>query len=164
VAQLINELSWSHSRRNTFEECSRKYFYHYYGSWEGWSWNAPQRQKELYLHKKLVNRWMWMGTVVHKAVEYLLKQHREGEELESLEYYLDLITKRMRKDYSGSISGKYPSRPSKIVGLFEHHYAESIESSVWKELNGQALECFETFWNSKYLLKYSHAEPMIFWR
>ena len=90
-----------------------------------------------------------MGTVVHKAVEYLLKQHRKGEELESLEYYLDLITKRMRKDYGDSISGKYRSRPSKIVGLFEHHYSESIESEVWKELNGQALECFETFWNSK---------------
>ena len=78
-----------------------------------------------------------MGTVVHKAVEYLLKQHREGEELESLEYYLDLMTKRMRKDYGDSISGKYRNSPSKIVGLFEHHYSESIESEVWKELDNR---------------------------
>ena len=149
MAQLINELSWSHSRRNTFEECKRKYFYHYYGSWEGWSWNASQRQKELYLHKKLVNRWMWLGTVVHKAIEYLLKQHRQGEALESVDYYLELITKRMRKDYGDSITRKYTSRPSKIVGLLEHHYSQNIESEIWKELNAQALECFKTFWNSE---------------
>ena len=73
---------------------------------------------------------MWLGTVVHKAVEYLLKQHRQGVELESLEYYLDLITKRMRKDYGDSINQKYTSRPSKIVGLFEHHYRESIDPDV----------------------------------
>ena len=94
MAQLINELSWYHSRRNTFEECQRKYFYQYYGSWEGWLWNATQRQKELYLHKKLVNRWMWMGTVVHKTIEFLLKQHREGDEIQPLDYYQDLLTKK----------------------------------------------------------------------
>ena len=99
MAQITNELSWSHSRRNTFEECQRKYFYHYYGSWEGWLRTASSRQKELYLHKKLTNRWMWMGTVVHKAIEYLLKQHRQQAEIESLDYYLELITKRMRQDY-----------------------------------------------------------------
>ena len=104
MAQLINELSWSHSRRNTFEECQRKYFYQYYGSWEGWLWNATQRQKELYLHKKLVNRWMWMGTVVHKTIEFLLKQHREGDEIQPLIYYQDLLTKKMRKDYGDSIN------------------------------------------------------------
>ena len=148
MTKLINELSWSHSRRNTFNECRRKYFYHYYGSWEGWSWNATKRQKELYLHKKLVNRWMWMGTVVHNAVEYLLKQHREGEKLETLDYYLDSITRRMRKDFGDSMSKKNASRPSRIVGLFEHHYRERIESDVWKALNSKALKCFETFWDS----------------
>ena len=145
---FINEISWSHSRRKTFEDCKRKYFYHYYGSWGGWSWKASKRQKELYLHKKLINRWMWMGTVVHKAVEYLLKQHFRGESLESLNYYLESITRRMRKDFKDSMSKKNLSTPSKIVGLFEHHYRENIESEVWKALNSQALECFETFWNS----------------
>ena len=145
---IFNELSWSHSRRNIFEECRRKYFFHYYGSWEGWSWNASIRQKELYLHKKLVNRWMWMGTVVHKAIEYLLKQHREGEKLETLDYYLDSITRRMRKDFGDSMSKKNASRPSRIIGLFEHHYRERIESDVWKALNTKALKCFETFWGS----------------
>ena len=149
MAQITNELSWSHSRRNTFEECQRKYFYHYYGSWEGWLRTASSRQKELYLHKKLTNRWMWMGTVVHKAIEYLLKQHRQQAEIESLDYYLELITKRMRQDYRDSIHKRYPSRPSKIVGLFEHHYEENIDAAIWKELNEQALKCFTTFWESE---------------
>ena len=87
-----------------------------------------------------------MGTVVHKAVEYLLKQYFRGESFESLDYYLESITRRMRKDFKDSMSKKNLSTPSKIVGLFEHHYRENIESEVWKALNSQALECFETFW------------------
>ena len=58
-----------------------------------------------------------MGTVVHKAVEYLLKQHFRGESLESLDYYLESITRRMRKDFKDSMSKKNLSTPSKIVGL-----------------------------------------------
>ena len=86
-----------------------------------------------------------MGTVVHNAIEHLLKQHREGEKLETLDYYLDSITRRMRKDFGDSMSKKNASKPSRIVGLFEHHYRERIESDVWKALNTEALKCFETF-------------------
>ena len=90
-----------------------------------------------------------MGTVVHKAIEYLLKQHRQQAEIESLDYYLELITKRMRQDYRDSIHKRYPSRPSKIVGLFEHHYEENIDAAIWKELNEQALMCFQHFGSQK---------------
>ena len=72
-----------------------------------------------------------MGTVVHKAIEYLLKQHRQQAEIESLDY-LELITKRMRQDYGDSINKRYPSRPSKIVGLFEHHYEENVDAEFGK--------------------------------
>ena len=84
-----------------------------------------------------------------KPIEYLLKQHRQQAEIESLDYYLELITKRMRQDYRDSIHKRYPSRPSKIVGLFEHHYEENIDAAIWKELNEQALKCFTTFWESE---------------
>ena len=30
------DFSWSQSRRSTFRECPRKYFWHYYGSHNGW--------------------------------------------------------------------------------------------------------------------------------
>ena len=42
----------------------------------GMARTASSRQKELYLHK--INQSMDDGTVVHKAIEYLLKQYRQG--------------------------------------------------------------------------------------
>jgi hypothetical protein len=35
------EFSWSQSRRSTFRECPRKYFWTYYGSHNGWLREAP---------------------------------------------------------------------------------------------------------------------------
>ena len=72
MAKLINEFSWSHSRRNAFEECMRKYYFSYYGSWNGWERHATDRQKELYLHNKLINRWMWLGKLVHESIKNIL--------------------------------------------------------------------------------------------
>ena len=36
MAELTNEFSWSRSRDGTFQDCRRRYFYHYYGAWGGW--------------------------------------------------------------------------------------------------------------------------------
>jgi hypothetical protein len=36
MPELTNDFSWSRSRDNTFQECKRRYYYHYYGSWGGW--------------------------------------------------------------------------------------------------------------------------------
>ena len=33
MADLVNEFSWSRSRDATFQDCRRKYYLHYYGSW-----------------------------------------------------------------------------------------------------------------------------------
>ena len=41
MADLVNEFSWSRSRDHTFQDCRRKYFYHYYGAWGGWDASAP---------------------------------------------------------------------------------------------------------------------------
>ena len=90
---------------------SEKVFYHYYGFLGRIGFRtASSRQKNLHLHKKLTNRWMWM-VLCHKAIEYLLKQHRQQAEIESLDYYLELITKRMRQDYRDSITHIEISRP-----------------------------------------------------
>jgi hypothetical protein len=66
--ELRNELSWSHSRYETFRECLRRYFYHYYGSWGGWQDDADPLTRRLYILKQLKNRHLWAGGVVHDAV------------------------------------------------------------------------------------------------
>jgi len=41
MGAIVNEFSWSRSRDNTFQDCRRKYFYHYYGSWVGGTRRPP---------------------------------------------------------------------------------------------------------------------------
>src|SRR2546426_8104551 len=69
MGELANEFSWSRSRDNTFQECRRRYFYHYYGAWGGWDAGATEDVRRLYILKQLASRQQWAGRVVHEAIE-----------------------------------------------------------------------------------------------
>ena len=71
MGDLVNEFSWSRSRDHTFQECRRKYFYHYYGAWGGWDASAPPEVRRLYVLKQLASRQQWAGRTVHDAIEDL---------------------------------------------------------------------------------------------
>ena len=149
MSKLANEFTWSHSRHNAFRECMRRYYFSYYGSWHGWESDASARQQELYLHNKLINRWLWKGKVIHDEIKKLLLQTATGKQPQELDQYLEQITQRMRKDFKDSREGKNALRPSKIVGLTEHHYSEVVTDETWKTLNQEVLQCFQTFWHSE---------------
>src|SRR5687767_6170236 len=72
MPDLTNEFSWSRSRDHAFQECRRKYFYHYYGAWGGWEAGAAEEVRRLYILKQLASRQQWGGRVVHDALELVL--------------------------------------------------------------------------------------------
>ena len=74
MADLQNTFTWSVSRDKTFEMCARQYWWNYYGSWGGWSRDADPEARRAYMFKNLSNRWAWVGTAVHEAIEGLLKR------------------------------------------------------------------------------------------
>src|SRR3989304_4064769 len=78
MADLVNEFSWSRSRDNLFQECRRKYFYHYYGAWGA---DSPEETRALYVLKQLSSRQQWAGKVVHEGVEWVLRALFEGRDL-----------------------------------------------------------------------------------
>ncbi|ARU62009.1 hypothetical protein CBW65_14095 [Tumebacillus avium] len=63
------EKSWSHSRDQFFQECPRKYYYHYYGSHNGWRADAPQEAQTLYRLKNLLNLYLYFGETLHGVAE-----------------------------------------------------------------------------------------------
>ena len=71
MAELANDFSWSKSRNGVFDECKRRYFYQYYGSWGGWDATAPAEVRRLYVLKQLASRQMWAGRLVHDAIEMM---------------------------------------------------------------------------------------------
>jgi hypothetical protein len=52
MTELKNELSWSKTRDEIFRTCPRQYWFAYYGYWNGWHENAPERTRQIYILRK----------------------------------------------------------------------------------------------------------------
>ncbi len=130
VADLKNELVWSHSRGRAFTGCARAYWLTYYGSWGGWDARSPPAVRDAYLQKKLTSRAMWTGTVVHGAAEGALKRLRFGQPLD-VEEAVREAARQAREDIEGSRTGRWLERPARRTGFREHYYGEEVPPEAW---------------------------------
>jgi len=153
LAILKNEFSWSKSRAHIFEECLRRYWFHYYGSWGGWDpGNVSAETREIYILKQLKTRWMWAGELVHFGVELALRE-LQGAQVEmpvarGPEAIKDRILVEMRKDFIRSKNGTYRIDP-KTGGLFEHEYQLNLTDEEWQDVKNHILSCLEKFFHSE---------------
>jgi hypothetical protein len=143
VAELVNEFSWSRTRDGVFQECRRRYYYHYYGAWGGWDAASDPRTRALYVLKQLGTRQMWAGRLVHEAVERSLLALRSGHALSEASLIEDAV-RQMREEWKGSRAGVYRDNP-KRTGLFEHEYGVPIKDSEWQALRDHVVRCLRNF-------------------
>ena len=144
MAELTNPFSWSRSRGAMFEQCRRKYFYHYYGAWGGWEPGAPPETRRLYVLKHLTGRQGWAGRVVHEAVEMALRVLHAGRDLPEA-WLLDETVRRMRQEWRASRDAAYRENPKAAVALFEHEYAVEVGAGTWQVLREHVLRCLRMF-------------------
>src|SRR3970040_763658 len=116
MADLVNEFSWSRSRDNLFQDCRRKYFYHYYGAGGGWEADAPEETRALYVLKQLSSRQQWAGKVVHEGVEWGLRALFEGRDLPEA-WLVDETVRRMGREWKGANERQLRTSP-KRRGVF----------------------------------------------
>lgn len=126
---LQNEFSWSFSRHSTFQECRKKYWYQYYGSWNGWPLHKRDSRKEvdplasyLYQMKQIQSFPMYVGTVVHESIEAALKKVKESRKKLDLSSLLDDGLRRLRGGLQDSEKEAWRQHPKKHANLFEHYY------------------------------------------
>ncbi|MCR8845186.1 PD-(D/E)XK nuclease family protein [Paenibacillus sp. SC116] len=87
------EWSWSPSRHNLFQECRRKYYYHYYAAHNGWLAESSVLARNAYRLKQMTNLYLVFGDAVHKMAEETIKQyHHYGKAIEANE-----LVRRIRK-------------------------------------------------------------------
>lgn len=144
MADLVNEFSWSRSRDNLFQECRRKYFYHYYGAWGGWEADAPEDARRLYVLKQLSSRQQWAGKVVHEGVEWVLRALFEGRDLPEA-WLVDETVRRMRREWKASHERQYWTSP-KSGGLFEHEHQIPVKPEDWQQLRDHVVRCLRNFY------------------
>ena len=147
-----NTFSWSGSRFSTFKSCKRKYYFQYYGFWEGWDDDAPERVRTIYLLKKLQNRHTWKGTIIHEAIAFLLKSLLKNKEIDQ-EEFKKAVVERMRNQYKASLAGNYKNDPKNNFGLLEHAYGEKIEDETWQLLRDEVTRCIDNFLGSNFWQK-----------
>jgi hypothetical protein len=144
MAELANAFSWSRSRDGMFQECRRRYFYHYYGAWGGWEVGAPAEVRRLYVLKQLTSRQGWAGRVVHEAIEMTLKAlHADRAVPEA--WLVEETVRRMRQEWRASRDGRYRELPKADVALFEHEYGVAIADRTWQALRDHVLRCLRNF-------------------
>jgi hypothetical protein len=121
VARLENTFSWSISRHRTFQDCPRKYWFHYYGSWGGWEADAPSEARELYRLKNLTSLHLLAGDTVHRLIERVLSEWARGVEPE-VEPSVEWCKRQMQRGWQESRTEAWRDSPKRFTRLTEHHY------------------------------------------
>ncbi len=161
VADLASEFSWSRTRDNVFQECRRRYYLQYYGSWGGWDAGADPAVRMLYVLKQLGTRQMWAGRIVHEAIERALLALRLGHALSEASLIEDTV-RQMREEWKGSRDHVYRESP-KRPGLFEHEYGVTVKAREWQALRDHVVRCLRTFHRLSLFedIKRTHVEQWI---
>lgn len=137
ATDLPNEFAWSWSRHQTFETCRRRYWLSHYGSWGGWDSTAPDEVREAYIQKRLSTRPQWVGTLVHEAAEYVLKEVRAGRPPKR-ESVVEQFRRRAQRQIEDSREGRYRYFPKKYPGFIEHYYGDD-DAGGWDRAAGDVV-------------------------
>jgi len=152
MVEFKNKFSWSFSRDSLFRECKRKYFYNYYGSWEGWKKDsADNTTRTLYVLKNLINRKIWKGDAVHKEISRTLKSYESTGRFSNYENSVKRTTNIMRQEFRFSKNKSYWDTDRslrKVNALFEHEYDLEITDDEWIENYNDVLKCLDNFYKS----------------
>lgn len=149
---FTNDFSWSKSRHEKFQECLRAYYFHYYGAWGGWDVQAPDRARELYLLKKLGNRFSWAGNIVHDAIKDVLLDVRAGRSVDPAQVEAR-AHRLMRADFRHSRLKDYRTQKYRkaFTGLVEHEYDEPVPADAWKQNWETVQSALAWFFRSRWL-------------
>ncbi len=157
---LSNDFSWSNSRHEKLRECLRAYYFTYYASWGGWERGAKQEIRDLYILKKLSNRFTWAGSVVHASIRNALRDIRAGLPVDPARI-LAAAYQDMRADFSHSKGKHYwrEKRRRDFTGLVEHEYGELIDAAEWKRNWETVQAALEGFFASQWPERARRLQP-----
>jgi len=147
MATFKNEFSWSKSRDEIFKTCPRQYWFAYYGFWNGWLKDAPERTRQIYVLKNLKNRQTWAGEKIHHSIHRSISNIRRGIKVLPVDEIVSITLNQMRNEFRSSRGKNYWKKP-KTCALFEHEYGIELTPPQWKEMAQNVETCLKNFYAS----------------
>lgn len=133
--KLQNLCCWSSSRESTFFECKKKYWYTYYGAWEGWPLfsHDPRASVDplaLYLYrlKNMQTIPIFLGSLIHKVIEKNIRTIMRSKKLPLLDHVMDEAKQLLKQGLDDSQKKAYVKNPKQHVNLLEDYYERSKPS------------------------------------
>lgn len=151
MAGNTRELSWSLTRARMFEECPRKYYYNYYFCQAGYAPDAPDEARLALEMKRIQHLDMWVGEVVHSAIQWALEEGRQGRTPSAEEARVN-VRERLSSGWNGSVKQLWRSgRNGEHPCLFEHYYNVPVGDAAIARVKQKAYTSIANFMNSDLL-------------
>ncbi|MGZ9585445.1 PD-(D/E)XK nuclease family protein [Paenibacillus marinisediminis] len=123
--------SWSPSRHNLFQECRRKYYYHYYAAHNGWYMDAPPMARQAYRLKQMTNLYLVFGESVHKLAEEAVKLYHNYGRVMDVEEMKRRIRALLNQAYKDSRDVEaWKLQPKQRTMLQEMYYYGGLLDST----------------------------------
>ncbi|MBL0388371.1 PD-(D/E)XK nuclease family protein [Tumebacillus sp. ITR2] len=146
------EWSWSHSRDHLFQECPRRYYYHYYGSHNGWLRDASEEQREAYRLKQMANLFLIFGDALHQVADMYIRQWQSKSHLFS---YTELHTKVRNMMNQAVLESKnveqWMEAPKKRKMLVEWYYYNQLPKRIVEMIKERMETCLTNLLDSESL-------------
>ncbi|MFS1511176.1 PD-(D/E)XK nuclease family protein [Chengkuizengella sp. SCS-71B] len=144
------EWSWSQSRHQIFRDCKRKYYYHYYGSHNGWLREASEEQRTAYRLKQITNLYMMLGDGVHLMAEASLKQWQLEKSIPKQKEITEDVRFHLNQAYKDSLDmARWKMAPKKLKMLHELYYGDKLPPKRVEQIKERLKLCVTNFFESE---------------
>ncbi|WP_195251358.1 PD-(D/E)XK nuclease family protein [Romboutsia sp. 1001713B170207_170306_H8] len=141
------ELTWSTSRVSTLEKCEREYFYTYYGAHNGWEESTDPYTKEVYKFKKMTNKDILAGNMVHEKAKDFINLVTSSEDFvltpSALERHINVAIFKFRNSciQSKSYNSSWDPKIKGFDMLNEYFYGDDITKYDGEKIKGLLTKC-----------------------
>ncbi len=149
MAELKNELTWSFSRKRTFDSCRRRYYYNHYLKWGGWDSRAPEERRVAYRLSKMTTVDLLSGDLIHKGIEQALRRFRANGMVVERQELVKTALLQWERALAESRSGRWAQDPKRMACLVEDYYRQPDRGMRVEKGREKIETCLANFCASK---------------
>lgn len=144
------DFSWSQSRRSLFRECPRKYYWHYYGSHNGWLDESSPAAQRAWRLKKITNLYMTLGSAVHELAADAILRVRGGSPAPEAADLIRIGRNRLNRAWlDAQRREEWERRPGSVTMLMEYYRGSGPSRDLIERIRDRLYVCLRHFLSSE---------------